>query len=171
MTTLFPLLVALLSAQAVSAGAGSRVAVEQVSSPAPRAAYIAQTPRNRSASQDTPAKAETAAAASATVQSSVPPGAIEACREAELQERAAPEGIDCAAVGASAEANRPVRTAEGSLLELLGIAGSITATPGAEAAQPQTADAIARRLATGDVQPGSDTVAAGVVTRRSTPPR
>lgn len=153
----------------------SSAAIEQVSGVAPKSSRISQTPANRSASTDPSGLVAAGQLNSSgagttnpdTEATNLPAAVAELCRQAELQERPPPESVDCAAL--SRPRAQTLRTAEGSLLELLGISGTVTATPPAESTQPQDADAIARRLATGDVQPATDTNAAGVLNRQRPP--
>jgi hypothetical protein len=66
---------------------------------------------------------------------------------------------------------QPAATAESSLLELFGQRGDVTGTAESGSRSSANADQVARQLSTGDVQPSSGTVAAGVAAReRGAPP-
>jgi hypothetical protein len=75
-----------------------------------------------------------------------------------------------AAMQALAKA-QPQATAESSLLELFGRNGNVTGTTDSGSRSTVNADAVARQLSTGDVQPASGDTAAGVAAReRGAPP-
>ncbi len=85
------------------------------------------------------------------------------------EDRPAPEGIDCMAVAQALAQAAPEASAEGSLLGLLGQSGNVTGEPASRTRTSIDADAVARQLSAGDVQPGSG--AAGAIARdRGAPP-
>jgi hypothetical protein len=99
----------------------------------------------------------------------IAPEVIEACRQAQAEDRRPPEGIDCmAAMQAAAAA--PAATAEGSLLQLFGQSANVTGPPSSQAGGSVNADAVARQLSTGDFQPGSADGAAAVAGRERAAP-
>jgi hypothetical protein len=106
----------------------------------------------------------------------VSPEVVEACRAAQAEDRPPPEGVDClAAIQASAEAEQNAATAESSLLQLFGQSGDVTGARNQRSGASVNADAVARQLSTGEVQPSSGGTAAGVIARErgapSNPPR
>jgi hypothetical protein len=112
--------------------------------------------------------------ASARENASVPtvaPEVIAACRAAQAEDRPPPDGIDCiAALQALAQAAAPT-TAEGQLLELFGQRGNVTGPTNLQADSSANADAAARQLATGNVDPIAGNGAAAIVGRqRAAPP-
>jgi hypothetical protein len=101
----------------------------------------------------------------------VPPEVIAACRAAQAEDRPPPNGINCiAALQALSQAAAP-RTAEGQLLELFGQRGNITQSTSLQSDVSANADAAARQLATGNVDPVGGNGAAVIVGRqRAAPP-
>jgi hypothetical protein len=101
----------------------------------------------------------------------VPPEVIAACRAAQAEDRPPPNGINCiAALQALSQAAAP-RTAEGQLLELFGQRGNITQSTSLQPDVSANADAAARQLATGNVDPVGGNGAAVIVGRqRAAPP-
>lgn len=106
----------------------------------------------------------------------ISPEVVEACRAAQEQDRPAPDGVDCiAALQAAAEAQQSGSTAESSLLQMFGQGGNMTGGANQRSRSSANADAVARQLSTGDVQPSSGDAAAGVIARErgapANPPR
>jgi hypothetical protein len=102
---------------------------------------------------------------------SVPPEVIEACRQAQAEDRPAPEGVNCLAA-AEALGQAPAQlTAEAALLPLFGQNSNVTGAPAEQVAGSTNADAVARQLSTGDVQAGGANGAAAAIGRdRAAPP-
>lgn len=158
------LLVAAAAAAALSAPAAAQglANVEQVAPAAPSNSITVAPVRG---SRSSAAGVETAREAPAP---SVPPEIVEACRRAMAEDRPAPDGIDCMAVAQALAQAAPEASAEGSLLGLLGQSANVTGEPSNRARTSIDADAVARQLSAGDVQPGSG--AAGAIARDRAPP-
>jgi hypothetical protein len=100
----------------------------------------------------------------------VAPQVIAACRAAQAEDRPPPDGVDCiAALQALAQAAAPI-TAEGQLLELFGQRGNVTGSTTLQADSSASADAAARQLATGNVDPVAGNGAAAIVGRQRVAP-
>ncbi len=100
----------------------------------------------------------------------VAPEIIEACRQAQAEDRPAPNGIDCLAVAQALPQAGPA-TAEAALLPLVGQAGNVTGAPNVQPGGSANADAVARQLSTGDIQAGAANGAAAIAGReRAAPP-
>lgn len=96
----------------------------------------------------------------------VPPEIVEACRQAQAEDRSPPAGVDC--IAAMQAANEPpAATAESSLLALFGQPGNVTNISQEQAGSSVNADNVARDLSSGAV-PGSG--AAGAVARDQAAP-
>lgn len=96
----------------------------------------------------------------------VAPEVVQACRAAQAQDRPPPKGVDClGALQAAAEPQEVESTAESSLLQMFGRRGNVTGGGDQRSRSSVNADAVARQLSTGDVQPSSGDAAAGVVAR------
>jgi hypothetical protein len=100
----------------------------------------------------------------------VPPEVVEACRQAQAEDRAPPQGVDCMAAMQSVAQIQPAVTAEGSLLELLGQSSNVTGATPVQRGALINADTVARQLATGDVQNASSIEAAAIARQGSSPP-
>ena len=163
---LLTLLIAFVSAPgSAHAQAGSPIAVQQI--PSFRAVTSAGAATSVAAvhAANSPANAKEAVAVPA-----VSAATLEACRAAQVEDRAAPKGIDCiAAMQARAQAPQPP-TAEGVLLQLLGQRADLTGAFSANVIGSTNADVAARQLATGDVQPDSVGGAAAVIARQRIAP-
>ena len=172
---IFASAVAAVAAQPVAAQSSGAAVVDQISSRSVSATQASgggrtdlvrvMPVRGRGSS------ASTREAARETPVPRVAPEVIEACRAAQAEDRPPPKGVDCmGAMQALAEA-QPHSTAESSLLELFGQRGNVTGAANARANSSANADAVARQLSTGDVQPSSADSAAGAVARgRGAPP-
>ncbi len=120
-----------------------------------------QTPPN---SQQRAATGQPAAIAS------VPQEVIEACEGPE-SDRAAANGVDCAALlQALNEARRPP-SAEQALLSALRPAGAAGAGASQRSGRSTNADDVARQLSTGDVQSPGATEAIGAIRQQGAGPR
>lgn len=101
----------------------------------------------------------------------VPPEVIAACRAAQAEDRPPPQGINCiAALQALSQVAAPA-TAEGTLLRLFGQRSNITGGTSVQSDSSANADAAARQLATGNVDPVAGNGAAVIAGRqRAAPP-
>ena len=101
----------------------------------------------------------------------VPQQVIDACRDAQAEDRPPPAGIDCIGAMQAVAAASATSTAEASLLGLSGLRADVTGTPAAQTMDGTNADAAARQLATGEVQSGTGSGAAAIVaSQRAAPP-
>ncbi|MDP9414632.1 MAG: hypothetical protein M3Q08_11210 [Pseudomonadota bacterium] len=158
--------VALLALGAHGAGAQrGAVAIEQITPrpPASAAARVAPVRGAKSSNSGQEAPRERAAQV-------VAPEIVEACRKAQAEDRPAPNGVDCLAVAQALGQDTSV-SAEGALLPLFGQAGNVTGAPAVQGGPFANADAVARQLATGDIQAGAANGAAAIAGReRAAPP-
>ncbi len=140
------------------------IAVEQISprAAASASARIAPVRGTKSSNSAEEAPRERAAR-------TVAPEIVEACRQAQAEDRPAPNGVDCLAVAQASPA--PTVTAEAALLPLVGQAGNVTGAPDVQSGAFANADAVARQLSTGDIQAGAANGAAAIAGReRGAPP-
>ncbi len=144
----------------LSAGSqpGSAIAIDQVptrSAPASGSSSVRVAPVRGASSS--------ASAQESTNVPTIAPEVIAACRAAQVEDRPAPEGIDCvAALQASAQAAEP-ETAERYLLNLFGFGSNLTGETTTQSIDGTSADAAARQLATGNIQ---DSGAAAAIARQ-----
>ena len=141
------------------------IAVEQITPRAAASAAARVAPVRGAKSSNSAQEAPRERAAQA-----VPPEIVEACRKAQAEDRRAPDGVDCLAVAQALAQAAPV-TAEGALLPLFGQSSNVTGAPAVQGNPFANADAVARQLATGDIQAGAANGAAAIAGReRAAPP-
>ena len=162
-----PAFIAALAVSASMAGASHAqraVTIEQIT-PRAAASAAARVAPVRGAKSSTAAEVAPEGAAR-----TISPEVIQACRQAQAEDRPAPNGIDCLAVARALEEPTST-TAEAALLPLFGQRGDVTGAPAGQVGGFADADTVARQLSTGDVQGAAANGAAGIVGReRAAPP-
>ena len=158
--------IALIGAQPAAAQRAS-LAIEQISPRAAAAAAVRVAPvRGAKSSAAVEERAREGGAAPA-----IAPEVVEACRRAQAEDRRAPEGVNCLAAIESLGQAQAQPTAEAALLPLFGQNSNVTGAPPGQAGGSADAEAVARQLSTGDVQPGGASGVAAIIGRdRAAPP-